>query len=65
MSCKYKEVEKYIEKLNEVNDINTLKRVYGIIKRGGCTITMTNKCILCYIDKNDVIDDILDIKYHL
>lgn len=62
MSNKYTEVEKYIEKLNELGDINTMTLVYRIIKYGGCKITITNKCILCYIDNDDVINDILKIK---
>lgn len=65
MIVKYMEVEKYIEKLNKIGDLKTLILVYRIIKNGGCKITITKQNILCYIDKNDVVNDILTLKQYL
>lgn len=65
MIVKYKEVEKYIENLNEIGDINTLTLIYRIIKNGGCKITITSKNILCYINSDDVVNDILTVKHYL
>jgi len=58
---KYLKVKKYVEYLNEIDDIDKLSLIYEIVKKHECKITITKTWILCSIDylHEDCINEIL------